>query len=1277
MTRPLPWHHPRRWGSAVLVWALMAQMLVPAHAYVSQLPGAFTAPPDPNVMFTLDDSRSMWSDVIPDLRSERDSLAGIPGIGNEQQFPEMWSKDSPFLAAAYYQNSTATAANQVGRYLRSAATNPIYYDPKVQYRPWPREPDSADPSNALPAANPRAVNIDRTDPRNSAQGVIDLTATMGTPAFWPATYFIQTSSDAVPTAQPNSTASRNAAFEKVEIQPLVASYPKRHASGEIDKRTDCAAAASCSYAEELQNFANWLQYYRSRSLMAKGAVALAFSRQGTNLRVGFGTINDTVQLGVRTFDSATRRAFYERLYQSPANGSTPLRMAMTEVGEYFRGNGVGNPWAEFPETSTIGKEHSCRRSFHILSTDGFWNSDTVTVGNADNLAGEQTPPSANGPPVNFSDAENSRFGISPFADTFDNTLADVAAFYWKTDLRNGPNPLTNNVIPSSRDPAFWQHLTTYTVGLGITGTGGVTLGGQATVPTVLPADHPLRGYEGEPWLKSQVTRDWLIATKASLTWTQPGSNLATTGDDLIHAALNGHGRYMTATNPTELASNLSSALAEAVDNPGDLATLAVDSAQVLSNGRLYQAIFSPSRWYGRLYAFTQDPNGKVNNTPIDALTTNLSQVWEASNKMPAPAARNIFTSRGGLGSGTLFAWDALSTTQQGHLGNSRVLDYLRGDPTYEVSNDGPFRDRSRYTVNGVTGGVLGDVIGGSPLKGPAAGGGYDRLPNTTGSGQDTYATFRSATGPLAEMLDTMFLGANDGMLHAFNLTNGVERFAYVPSTVYNVPRSTAGGLAEQKLRMLSDPEYTHRFTVDGPPNVADAFIGGQWRSLLVGTTGAGARGMFVVDVTKPNAGNGDFDASKILWEFTEADSTDMGFVLAYPHVVRMRNGQWAVISGNGYDSETGRAVLYIRDAATGVKIQEFAVGPTGGNGMSQPNFVLNASREVIAIYAGDLKGNLWKFDVSATDATTWAPAFGTSPLFAAVGPSGLAQPITVMPEISAHPNGGAMVIFGTGKLFEPSDTSTDTGNTSAANVNLKGRQSLYGIWDAPAATAGVVIDATTRSTLLKQQDYVASRAGDNASFKRTSGEAPDWSTQRGWVFDLAAGGERANLPAQQFRNVVFMAANTPAVADPCSNSGTSKIFALDPITGAVPAFAVFDTNGDSLFDAADRGLNVLLNGSALLTQPVFQLSSSGTTATTGPTVQPIAALDRGQATAARPGGVELSRANGSKTPPSSGGTGGEPDCKALLSAAQSNTNLLQQLIQGCSLRARISWRQLQ
>ena len=640
--------------------------------------------------------------------------------------------------------------------------------------------------------------------------------------------------------------------------------------------------------------------------------------------------------------------------------------------------------------------------------------------------------------------------------------------------------------------------------------------------------------------------------------------------------------------------------------------------------------------------------------------------------MPAPTLRNIFTSNGSAGSGATFTWSSLTSSQRGYLNNdSTVVDYLRGDASKEVSNGGGFRNRSRYTVGSTTGGVLGDVVNGSPLKGPEGGGGYDRLPTTSTSGQATYAAFRSNTGPLDDMRKTIFVGANDGMLHAFSTTDGVERFAYVPSTVYNVPRSTSAGAAESKLLMLSDPTYAHRFTVDGPPNVADAYIGSTWRSMLVGSTGAGARGIFAMDVTKPAVGTSGFGSGKIMWEFSEANSTDMGFVLAYPHVVRMRNSKWAVIFGNGVDSASGKAVLYIRDAETGAAIADFTVGPTGGNGLSQPNFILNAQREVITIYAGDLKGNLWKFDVSGTDASTWATSNGaTTPFFTAIGPAGSVQPITVMPEISAHPSGGAMLIFGTGKMYEPSDSATDS-----TNVNLN-TQSLYGIWDKPLATGAIAMTTTNRSTLLKPQGIAAIIAGDNVNYRRTTTDSPDWTTQRGWFYDLESGGERSNLSAQQVRNVVFMATNKPANADPCASGGSSKVFALNPVTGGAPAFPVFDVDGDGVFETAEKGINVLLNGNALITQPVFQVfSTGGSTSPPELSPQPLSPFDRGQATAARSGGVELARTGGGNSTTNPDGTTIDP-CKAVMSAANSNTSLIQQRVNVCAMKGRISWRQL-
>jgi type IV pilus assembly protein PilY1 len=1217
------------------------------------------------VMFTLDDSKSMLSDAIPDFVSDTAGMptnsgsAAVSGWG--ARFPNMWGSSSTYLSVNLYKSS-----NAVARYLRSSAGNPLYYNRNVTYRPWPLATDDTT-YNANATAT--AVNIHGTSPFNTTRQ-LNITAQLPagcTPAqdenscYWPATYYVYTGTTPLPLENPSTTLNVSTNFTKVEIRPDVTTYARPQKTITVggvptivpaDGRTDCASTTACTYSEELQNFANWLQYYRSRMLMAKGGIAMAFAKQGTNMRVGFTTINTVGNMlqGVAKFAGARRTSFYNELYARPdenVGGGTPLRRAMDDVGKYFQRSNAGNPWAEDPTSGVVGTEYTCRKSFHILSTDGYWNGAAASVtGDHDTFSGS-TPTRWDGKTYSYSDTATSdpndplvgRFTINPFSDSsHSNTLADIAAYYWKTDLRTD---LANKVPSSTRDPAFWQHLTTFTVGLGIEGTG-----------TVTKTDGSFAD------LSTQAARDQLVADKTGLNWTAPTDNDPRTGDDLIHAAMNTRGRYFPATNPTTLSNGLISALSEVVDQGFDMASLSTDAAQVISGGKVYQATFSPSKWYGRLYAFTQDATtGAVNNKPTTASEPNPTQAWEASNKMPAPDLRNIFTYSGTAGS--TFTWAGLNTTQQGHLnGDPTLLDYLRGSATNEVANGGTFRDRSRYTVGAVTGGVLGDVVNGSPVKGPERGAGYDRLPSSD-AGKALYATFRSSSGPLGNMTQTMFLGANDGMLHAFNTNDGVERFAYVPNAVYNVSRSTATGVDEQKLKMLADPLYTHRFTVDGPPNVSDAFIGGAWKTILMGSNGAGARGIFAMNVTNPEVGGAaiQFGTGKIMWEFTEANNSDMGFVTAYPHVGRMRDGTWVAILGNGYDSYNGRAKLFILNLATGAVIKEFAVGAPGDNGLSQPNFLLNDNREVLAVYAGDLKGNLWKFDVSDTDPANWKVAFGSAPNYTPLFVAGPTQPITVMPEISAHKphTDTPMIIFGTGKLFEVSDTA------ATGNVNLN-TQALYGVWDKPGESGGITV-----AQLLQQTAHpsIVPPAGYGAT--STNG-TPNWAGgQRGWYHNLNSGGERVNISPHQVRETLFMVANKPA-SDPCASGGTARIFALNPVTGEPPPYAVFDTNNNSTFETSETGINVKLNATGVLTQPVFQLTIGAVSnATIGIGVSPYAALDRGQTSAARAGGVELRLSGSAST----------SDCKWLMTVAQSDTGLMSQYLQTCAPgKARISWRQL-
>jgi len=1240
----------RRLGAMSVAAAMLLQTVGPAYAAVSQLPGLYVTPPDANVMFTLDDSLSMRSDAIPDFINDQagmpidEASSAIPEIpGVAARFPNMWGNGSAYRSTTYYRST-----NAIARYLRSSAGNPLYYDPKITYTPWPT---AADDKVLHPNANVAAVNIHGTDPFNNGV-TIDLTTRVGPDndennSYWLATYYVYTGTTPLPVANPSSALNVAGNFTKFQVQGSGTATFNRALT-----RTDCTGAflpatGGCSRVQELQNFANWLQYYRSRMLMAKGGVAAAFAQQLTNLRVGFGTLNSTgtIRQGVATFAGTRRSSFYADLYGIALSPSgTPLRRASDDVGKYFQRSDVGNPWAENPtSTSSVGTEYTCRKAFHILSTDGYWNDGlapaTAPASNNNDSFSGNTPPKgpSGGTTYAFSDTATSatdalvgRFTINPFQDgatTRSDTLADVAAYYWRNDLR--PD-LNNDVFSSTNDPAFWQHLTTYTVGLGISGSGGVTTTAGIAVD-----------------LSSKAVRTSLVANKTALNWTNPAgaANDNNKGDDLIHAAMNGRGDYFLATNPSALRTGLAAALAEASNNPGSLASVATESAQVSADTEVYQATYNPNQWSGRLYAFSQSASGAVNTTPSVAL-------WEASNKMPAPASRNIYTWNPSTNVGTTFTWANLTGTQQGHLGNdATLLDFLRGSDAKELSQGGPFRDRARYTVGAVKGGVLGDIVNGSPIKGPSAGGGFDRLPSGS-PGQASYATYRS-TGNTAlnNMRDTIFVGANDGMLHAFDRTTGVERFAYVPNSVFSVPRSLTG--TEQKLRMLSDPGYTHRFTVDGPPQIADAFIGpsaaaSAWKTLLLGSTGAGARSVFAMDVTNPAVVTGGFDQTKLLWEFSEANSADMGYVINYPHVARMRDGTWVAIFGNGYDSTNGQARLFILNLQTGAELWAPAVGAAGGNGLSQPNFTVNANREVTAIYAGDLKGNLWKFDVDNADPTQWKVAFGGAPNYTPLFAGSTTQPITVMPELTFHPNGGVIASFGTGKLFETEDTAT----TLPANVNLN-TQAIYGIWDKPGDTTGF----SGNTALVQQTANSALAAAVDTTLSGTTTNAVDWATRRGWYINLGSGGERVNVNPQQAKSTLLVVANKPD-SDPCKTGGSSRLFALDPITGGAPNFGVFDSNGVGGINNADRGYNVKNIAFAVLSLPVLQskrpMTDAITTEKNG---------TRGQ-TGERLGGVENKPAS-------------PTDCAQWLLAGGSDTSIAGFDVSLCaSGKPRISWRQL-
>ncbi len=1238
--------------AALLIW----QPAFPVLAEIAQTPTLLNVPPPVNIVFTLDDSGSMASETIPD------------SIYQEN----MWNRGT-----ANDMRLSMLSTDNYWRYIRSAAGNPIYYDPKSRYEPWPNPVNDKVPlAAAMPAAACFLVTDGRTcspltaaNSRNLAArvpSVAPVALDLGTEAtgYWPATYYVYTGPAGMPYGNTGDARNIVANFQKVQIQPAVTIYTKH------PDRADCTASPGiCTYTEELQNFANWFQYYRTRSLFAKGAVALAFSKQGQvnddigkALRIGYASLggatrtvdgfaSTTMRLGVRPFiNGATaatkyRETFFSTVYSTPTAGGTPLRKAMDEVGLYYQRSGVGNPWATDPTSATVGTEHTCRKSFHIMSTDGYWNGAAAggvrDTTNQDTFSGVTparpdgtTYPFSNTLPVNPLDPV---FGVDPFRDPgtgpWTGTLADVAAYYWKTDLR--PD-LANRVPSSARDPAFWQHVSTFTVGLGIAGTLGI----------------------------NQTAIDLAIANRTPIAWPQPTANAATTGDDLIHAAVNGHGRYFLATNPNAFAADLSAAIREAGDQPVSSSDAEVSSDAVGPGGQVYLVSFSPAGWYGRLFAYNQDPVTGLIPTPQTA----SNAAWEASKVMPIPSVRNILTLDTSVlpAVGKNFLWPDLNAAQKGFLNNDPLLlDFLRGSDAKEARNGGTFRNRIRNTA---TGGVLGDIAGSSPIKGPNVGSGYDRLPSGR-PGQSSYAAF-GGVGQLAEQTRTLFAGANDGMLHGFFTGTGVERFAYVPNQLFNVPRTNSDGTALKKLAHLGDLAYDHKAYVDGPVNFGDAYVSGSWKTLTVSGLGAGSRGIYALDVTDPSAMN----PAKAMWEFSEANDSDMGYVYGRLPIVALKNGQWGILANNGYDSVSKKAVLFILNAQDGTVIRKFELETTGGNGLSTPNFEVDAvTGEVLTVYAGDLKGNLWKVDVNHASPANWKVAFASNePLFKAINSTGDAQPIFVQPDFYPHPQGGFVVLFGTGKFFEVEDTLS-----TPANVNLK-QQSLYGIWDKPAQTAGIT---AARATALQMQGRVV--AGP-ANFGGGTQNTVDWTTKRGWFFDLTAGtGERIYIKPKVFGQTVVFIPNTP-VQDPCSAGGTSAEITVDAVTGRAPLFPVLDVDGDGLFNNNDTfviGSGPTASRAAIIEKKYDKLSSapqfqgiggaSSVPAADGRRALSVDRLDPNARLAAYAAGGLTGQGGASL-----GGNALTGNCTALTTIAQTQ-GATQSLRQGCVAGGgRVSWRQL-
>lgn len=907
-------------------------------------------------------------------------------------------------------------------------------------------------------------------------------------------------------------------------------------------------------AQEKQNYANWYQYHRTRLKAAKAGGSEAFAALDENYRVGVmglypsgtnqqvrggntagdaptasspGNLNNIIPVTTNggLFVGANRKAWFDHLHGMVGKNYTPLRKALDGAGKYFStARAYESKFGTEPTTYL-----ACRQNFAILTTDGYWNNnnneDPESNYSGNKISGDEedgvtiTGPNnqsfkyEKAPPYFYS-------GVGDYND--DTTLADVAMHYWKTDLRttdvaNHPGSSENRVPSSAANPAFWQHMVTFGVGLGVRG--------KLTDAEVVAA---MTGAPNGYWPKPVHE-------------TGSGENEENV-DDLRHAALNSRGSYVSANDPDEFSKGISDALNRIGERKGSASNVLANSTSISTESFVYQATYTAGAWRGELLAY-----------PISSAGLGAPE-WRAGEHIAAWGSRKIFTvgptSGGSVFPNTSQAADLNTAATSLGLGitGTELVQYLKGDGSKEKRNGGELRDRvMRNSSDQIVPALLGDIVNSSPFY-------------------------------VADV-QTIFVGANDGMLHAFDASNtlanptntsggGTERFAYIPR-----------GVAMNQLAELADPLYgtnpatkPHRYFVDGPI-VVSAKARTPGKNYLVGALGRGGRGVYALDVSSPST----FGANDVLWDYTGSSAPDnMGNVIAEPLISKLNNGSTAAVVANGPNSASGVASLFILSLNNGSSIKELVTGVSGSNGLSAPRAVdVNADGLVDYFFAGDLQGNLWRFDVSSQDSSLW----GVEKVFTATDSASNPQPITSAPGVARDPSTGMVWIFlGTGRYM----TADDQSSTAT--------QTYYGIKVGNNGAEGVDM---TRADLQQRAIHVVDATTGQRAFEPA--QSPIGAAKQGWYIDLnnpAGKGERVVSAPLIYDNILVFSSIVPpgpATVNSCDAGGTGYVNALDAFSGTSLTMTFFEFTPGTIkdVDGNDLAIGSVPINSGMPTAPII------------------------------------------------------------------------------------------
>jgi type IV pilus assembly protein PilY1 len=1129
-------------------------------------PPAATTTVAPNLVLTFDDSGSMNWHHMPDQRPYDGKGWGTQSDTNQSDLANRTYRNqaAPFLCAGVITPGIADPDDA-----RSWSMNGIYYNPDNTYDPpMLKDGKTAMPNATYTSAWDNGIVANRPSSPSGGSNKRDLSGYHFCGNTGGGYYQYNRASSTLPISNGQLTSGAIAAL---------------YANRSVDWSWVSLETAT---AAEKTNFANWFAYYRTRTMASVTAISRAYAPFGENVRVAWQNINATNNLlsnstGIYKFIDGTatnnvRTGFYNWLFAMPATGGTPNRTAAIRVGKYFTnrtGSVDSNPYFD----QDVKKELVCRQNFHIQMTDGMWNGDTPSQpAQHDGISSLAMPDGIQ----TFSKSDPESKVVWNETSNSIATMADIAFQYWATDLQAGVTgsslfaakanrrmvssfipdqsttlfnkPLVAGADPRSNkeiywnpvnDTATWPHLVQYMIGFGASG-------------NLANNDSTYQGLR-----------------KGSTAWPVPsvGTDDGRKIDDMWHAALNSRGKFFAASSPAALVNAISGIINSVVSRNTTSVAGSLSSAVLAANAASYQAGYDTNDWSGALTANAVNADGTINTAPL----------WNGRSLLDTRAAagdsRVILTSTAvGSGRGSAFTGAAVvnainavdsnfGTATSTPSGIDR-LAWLRGDR----SKDGTvFRQRNS---------VFGAVISAQVLYVAQPSSGYSNSwpvgsnEATGASSGKNYEQFRSDH---IKRAPTIYVAANDGMLHAFDATTsatdpttvdvapapGRERWAYAPYSAYG-----------QLASWSSLTNFNFKPSVDGTPVTRDVYFGTGsnqgWHTILVAGLRLGGRGVYALDITEAASTEGSTSGKvigpvdRVLWEFNNTttagsagDPSHLGYTYGRPNIGRLATGQWVVLVPGGYfpagstdpSASLTYSSLFVLDAQTGALLKEIKT-PTTASGIAGTVTSYGLSTPVLGDYdsnqiddvafAGDLPGNVWRFDFSGA-VTDWKAELFYRPQ----NPGD--QPVTVTPRLFPDTtNGGLAVVFGTGKYLGGSDNTIDS-NTKV--------QSVYGIRDSAAAGQTPVVGGSTTTPLVQQQltelSGVRGLTNNPVPAKNGSGVVI-----RGWYFDLdisSAKGERLVVDATAIFNTNQAVITTliPQNNDPCDPQPRGALIVVDAATG--------------------------------------------------------------------------------------------------------------------------------